>query len=72
MNTSRRVYAIGRGLVYVGLLLLSLRLAKYLVDAVTLWAGYIGGVLLVAGVIVWFIGTVMVGYTEQHRNIPQP
>lgn len=72
MNTSRRVHAIGRGLIYIGLLLLALRLAKYLINEVTLWAGYIGGIFFVAGIFVWFIGTVMVGYTEQHRNISQP
>jgi hypothetical protein len=49
-------------------MLMALRLARYLVDAVTLWAGYVGGVLFVAGILVWFVGCVMVGYTEQHHN----
>jgi hypothetical protein len=43
-----------------------------LINAVTLWAGYVGGVLLVAGIVVWLVGTVMVGYEEQNHNNLQP
>ncbi len=69
MSTSTRVRAIGRGLAYIGLLLLALRLARYLVDTVALWAGYLGGVLFVVGVCVWFFGAVMVGYAEpEHKD----
>ncbi len=69
MSTSSRVRAIGRGLAFIGLFLLALRLAKYLVDAVTFWAGYLGGALFVAGLCVWFVGAVMVGYAEpEHKN----
>ena len=71
MNTSTRVQAIGRGLAYISLLLLAVRFAKYLINEVTLWAGYVGGVLLVAGISIWFVGTVMVGYTERHHNNSQ-
>lgn len=64
MSTSMRVRAIGRGLTYASLLLIALRLARYLLDTVTLWAGYLGGALLAAGVIIWFIGAVIIGYKE--------
>jgi len=68
MSTSIRVKAIGRGLVYISFLLIALRLAKYLVIGVTVLAGYVGGVLLVAGIFIWFVGNFMVGYTERHQN----
>ncbi|MGO8734392.1 MAG: hypothetical protein ACLQVM_16580 [Terriglobia bacterium] len=67
MSKSIRVRAIGRGLVILSLIVLPLRIARYLVNVVTDWAGYLGGVLFVVGV-VWIVGSIMVGYTEQHHN----
>lgn len=71
MSTSMTVRAIGRGLTYMSILLIALRLAKYLLDSVTLWAGYVGGVLFVVGIVVWFVGAVMVGYKEPDRKSAQ-
>jgi hypothetical protein len=69
MITATRVQRIGRGLAYISLLLLALRLAHYLLNEVTLWAGYVGRTLLLVGFLIWFVGTVMAGYTErQHHN----
>ena len=72
MSTSMRVRAIGRGLVIVSLALLPLRLAVYLANKVLILAGYVSGVLFAAGILLWFIGAVMVGYTERHPKNPQP
>jgi len=68
MSKSIRVRAIGRGLVILSLIVLPLRMARYLVNVVTDWAGYLGGVLFVVGVVVWIVGSIMVGYREQHHN----
>jgi hypothetical protein len=68
MSKSIRVRAIGRGLVILSLIVLPLRIARYLVNAVTDWAGYLGGVLFVAGIVIWFVGSVMVGYAEKNHN----
>ena len=67
-----RVRAIGRGLVIMSLVLLPLRLAVYLANKVLILAGYVSGVLFVAGILLWFVGAVMVGHTEQPPKDPQP
>jgi hypothetical protein len=72
MSTSMRVRAIGRGLVIISLLLLPLRLAVYLANNILILAGYVGGVLFAAGILLWFVGAAMVGYTEQPGKNPQP
>jgi len=68
MSTSTRVRAIGRGLVIVSFLLLALRLAVYLASRVLTLAGYVGGLLFLAGIALWFIGSVMDGFTKQTSN----
>ena len=71
MTTSMRVRAIGRGLVIVSLVLLPLRLAVYLANKILILAGYVGGVLFGVGILLWFLGAVMVGYSEQPpKNSP--
>jgi len=52
--------------------LLLLRLAVYLTSRILILSGYVSGVLFVAGVLLWFIGSAMVGYTEQPPKKPQP
>ena len=66
-----RVRAIGRGLVIVSLFLLPLRLAVYLANKILILAGYVGGVVFAAGILLWFVGAVMVGYTAPRKH-PQP
>jgi cell division protein FtsW (lipid II flippase) len=72
MTTPMRVRAIGRGLVIASLVLLPFRLAVYLANKILILAGYVFGVLFVAGILLWFVGAVMVGYTEQPPKNPQP
>lgn len=72
MSTPMKVRAIGRGLVILSLMLLPLRLAVYLASKVLILAGYLGSVFLIAGILLWFVGAVMVGYTEQPPKKPQP
>jgi len=71
MNTSMKVRAIGRGLVILSLLLLPLRLAVYLANRVLILAGYVSGGLFIAGLLLWFVGAVMVGYTERPEKNAQ-
>jgi len=72
MSTSMKVRAIGRGLVITSLVLLPLRLAVYLANQVLIWAGYIAGVVFAVGIVLWFVGAVMVGYTKQSPTNAQP
>jgi len=71
MSNGGRVRAVGKGLVIVSLLLLPLRLAVYLANRILILAGYVVGVLFVAGLVLWFIGAVMTGYTEQGPKNPR-
>ena len=68
MSSSMRVRAIGRGLVIVSLLLLALRMAVYIAARILMLAGYVGGLLFIAGIVLWFIGSVMTGYTEHAQK----
>jgi len=63
-----RVRAIGRSLVILALLLLPLRLAVYLANKVLILAGYVGGGLFLVGILLWFVGAVMVGYTARQGS----
>jgi len=72
MDSGTKVRAIGRGLVIVSLLLLPLRLAVYLANKVLVLAGYVSGLLFLAGILLWFAGAVMVGYTQSPSKPPQP
>ena len=65
MSTAMIVRAIGRGLVIMSLVLLPLRLSMYLAARILVLAGHLGGVLFVAGIVLWFVGAVMAGYTER-------
>ncbi len=56
----------------MSLLLLALRVAVFLASKILILAGYVGGVLLVAGILLWIIGAVMVGYAEQPTKGLQP
>jgi hypothetical protein len=66
-----KVRAIGRGLVITSLVLLPLRLAVYLANQVLILAGYVVGVVFVVGIVLWFVGAVMEGYTKRSPNSPQ-
>ena len=59
-------------MVIMSLVLVPLRLAVYLANKVLILAGYVGGALFVAGIVLWFVGAVMLGYTEQPPQNPQP
>jgi len=72
MNNAMKVRAIGRGLVIVSLLLLPFRLAVYLASQVLVLAGYVSGSLLIAGIVLWIAGAIMVGYKEEPTKRPQP
>jgi hypothetical protein len=37
----------------------------YLAARILVLAGHLGGVLFVAGIVLWFVGAVMAGYTER-------
>ena len=65
-----KVRAIGRGLVILSLLMLPFRLAVYLANKVLILAGYVGGALFLTGIILWFVGAAMVGFTEKNSKIP--
>jgi hypothetical protein len=67
-----KVRAIGRGLVIMSLVLLPLRLAVYLANQVLILVGYVAGVALVVGIVLWFVGAVMVRYTKHSPDNPQP
>jgi hypothetical protein len=70
MSSSMRVRAMGRGLVIVSLVLLAFRVAVYLASRLLMLAGYVGGLLFVSGVALWFIGSVMTGYTDHSPRNP--
>jgi hypothetical protein len=65
MTTPRRIRAIGRGLVIIGLLLLPFRLAVYLTNKVLMKAGFVCTGLFAVGFLLWIVGAVMAGYTER-------
>ena len=71
MSNAMRVRAIGRGLVILSLVLLPLRLAVYLANKLLILAGYLGGTVFVVGILLWFVGAMMVGYEEPPRKNPQ-
>jgi len=71
MSKAMKVRAIGRGLVILSLVLMPLRLAVYLANKLLILAGYLGGTVFVVGILLWFVGAVMVGYEVQPRKNPQ-
>jgi hypothetical protein len=72
MSTSMRIRAIGRGLVIVSLVLMALRVAVYVAGRLLILAGYLGGLLFIAGIVLWFGGSVMTGYSEHAPRNQQP
>lgn len=64
MTSSSRVRDLGQVLVVVSLILIALRIAVYIAGRLLVLAGYLGALLLIAGALLWFIGSVMKGYTE--------
>jgi len=59
-------------MVTLSLMLLPLRLAVYLANKALIVAGYAGSVLLMAGIVLWFVGAVAIGYADHPPKKPQP
>jgi len=44
----------------------------YLANQILILAGYLSGVVFAVGILLWIVGAVMAGYTEQPKKNSQP